>query len=179
MDNALPKATDGPSPEDIQSATAFGRFVNKMANGAAILAGVAIVAILVLVCLEVVLRQFNNSLLVVDEVCGYLNAGAVFLALAYTLRDGGFIRVELVYDRIKGSAKQAVRWLIVLTALAYVAALVYFTVIHVFYLYQKDVRAVSVIETPEWIPQTTAIVGLAILLLQLVAYVVNRVRNVP
>jgi len=116
---------------------------------------------------------------VVDEICGYLNAAAVFLALAYTLRDGGFIRVELVYDRIRGQLKHAVRWFIVLTGLFYVAVLLYFTIIHVYYLYAKDVRAVSVIETPEWIPQTAAVVGLSILLLQLVAYVVNRVRNVP
>jgi TRAP-type C4-dicarboxylate transport system permease small subunit len=183
MDNALPNSSGGPSAEDVQAATAFGRFVNKVANGAAILAGVAIAIILLLVCAEVALRPFGTSLLAVqipvDEICGYLNAAAVFLALAYTLRDGGFIRVELVYDRLKGSAKKAIQWFIVLTGLAYVAALLYFTIIHVYYLYYKDVRAVSVIETPEWIPQTAAVIGLGILLLQLVAYVVNRVRNVP
>lgn len=179
MDNALPKTPDGPSTAEIQSATAFGRFVNAVANGAAVLSGVAIVLILLLVCIEVVLRQLNISLLVVDEICGYLNAAAVFLALAYTLRDGGFIRVELVYDNLKGAVKQAVRWFIVVTGTIYVAVLLYFTIIHVYYLYRKDVRAVSIIETPEWIPQTAAVIGLACLLLQLVAFIVNRVRNVP
>ena len=179
MDNTLPQPSGGPTVAAVQSSTAFGRFVNGVANGAAVLSGVAIIAILVIVCAEVVLRQFSRSMQVTDEIGGYLNAAAVFLALGYTLRDGGFIRVELVYDHIKGGLKQAVRWLIVLTGLVYVAALLYFTIIHVYYLYQKDVRAVSVIETPEWIPQTVAIVGLAVLLLQLVAFVVNRVRNVP
>jgi TRAP-type C4-dicarboxylate transport system permease small subunit len=183
MDNALPNSSGGPSAEDIQAATTFGRFVNKVANGAAVLAGVAIVIILLLVCAEVALRPFGASLLAVqipvDEICGYLNAAAVFLALAYTLRDGGFIRVELVYDRLKGSLKKGVQWLIVVTGLAYVVVLLYFTIRHVSYLYEKDVRAVSIIETPEWLPQSVAIVGLAVLLLQLVAYVVNRVRNVP
>lgn len=179
MDNALPKASDGPSAAEIQAATAFGRLVNTIANTSAVLSGVAVVAILVLVCAEVVLRQFNNSLLVVDEISGYLNAAAVFLGLAYTLRDGGFIRVEIVYDRLKGAVRQGIRWLIVVTGAVYVAVLLYFTIIHVSYLYQKDVRAVSVIETPEWIPQTFAGVGLAVLLLQLVAFILNRVRNVP
>ncbi|MDX2159156.1 MAG: TRAP transporter small permease [Hyphomicrobiaceae bacterium] len=179
MDNALPKASDGPSVSEIQASTTFGRFVNAVANGAAVVAGVAIVAILGLVCIEVVMRQFNKSLQIVDEICGYLNAAAVFLALAYTLRDGGFIRVELVYDRLKGDVKQGVRWLIVLTGLIYVAVLLYFTVTHVYYLYRNDVRAVSVLETPEWIPQTVAVVGLAVLLLQLVAFVITRARNVP
>lgn len=179
MDNALPKAADGPSASEIQARTAFGRLVTRLADGAAVLAGIAIVAILALVCIEVLLRPFKISLLVVDEICGYLNAAAVFLGLAYTLREGGFIRVELVYDRLKGGLKQGVRWMIVATGLVYVAVLLYYTIIHVFYLYQKNVRAVSVIETPEWIPQTVAIVGLFILLLQLVVYVANRMRNVP
>lgn len=179
MDNALPKQNSGPSASEQQATSGFGRLVNKLADGAAVLAGIAIVAILALVCVEVLLRPFRISLLVVDEVCGYLNAAAVFLGLAYTLRDGGFIRVELVYDNLKGAVKQAVRWFIVVTGTVYVAVLLYFTIIHVYYLHQKDVRAVSIIETPEWIPQTAAIVGLACLLLQLVAFIVNRVRNVP
>ena len=179
MDNALPKAVEGPSIAEIQEQSAYGRFVNRISHASAVLAGVAILAILVLVCIEVVLRPFRISLLIVDEVCGYLNAAAVFLGLAYTLRDGGFIRVELVYDRIKGAAKQAVRWLIVITGAIYTAFLLYFTVIHVVYLYQRNVRAVSVIETPEWLPQSVAILGLAILLLQLVALLINRVRNIP
>lgn len=179
MDNALPKTADAPSGADRQAGSAFGRFVNNVGNGAAVLAGIAIMVILVLVCVEVALRPFKYSLQIVDEVCGYLNAGAVFLALAYTLREGGFIRVELLYDRLKGAVRRAVQWFIVLTGLVYVVLLLYYTIIHVSYLYQKDVRAVSVIETPEWLPQTAAIVGLAVLLLQLVAFVINRVRHIP
>ncbi len=179
MDNALPKAVEGPTIAEIQERSAYGRLVNRVSHASAVLAGVAIMAILALVCIEVLLRPFRISLLIVDEVCGYLNAAAVFLGLAYTLRDGGFIRVELVYDRIKGVAKQTVRWFIVVTGAVYTAFLLYFTIKHVVYLYQRDIRAVSVIETPEWIPQSVAIVGLAVLLMQLVALIANRVRNIP
>jgi TRAP-type C4-dicarboxylate transport system permease small subunit len=183
MDNALPRTQDGPSASELQNSSTFGRLVTRFANGAAALSAVAIVLILVLVCIEVALRPFRSSLLVVkipvDEVCGYLNAAAVFLGLAYTLREGGFIRVELLYERLRGNFRQAARWLIVGTGLVYVAVLLYFTVLHVMYLYQRDVRAVSVIETPEWIPQSVAIVGLAVLGLQLAIYVAHRVRNVP
>ncbi len=179
MDNALPKAANGPSTKELQAQTAFGRFVNRVADGAAVLAGVAIVIILALVCIEVLLRPFKISLQIVDEICGYLNAAAVFLGLAYTLREGGFIRVELLYDQLKGGLKKGVQWLNVVSGSIYVAVLLYFTIYHVIYLYKKDVRAVSVLETPEWIPQTFAIIGLCVLLLQLMVFVVNRVRNVP
>ena len=35
------------------------------------------------------------------------------------------------------------------------------------------------IDTPEWIPQVTMVIGLAILLLQLLAFIVDRVRRIP
>ena len=143
------------------------------------LAALAIVGILVIVCAEAVLRQFQASLLVTDEIAGYLNAAAIFLGLAWTLREGGFIRVEILYDRAIGNLKRALLWLNVLTAAAFTATILWVCVRHVVYAYDRDTKAVSVIETPEWNPQSMAIVGLAVLLLQLVAYVVNRVRNVP
>lgn len=179
MDNALPQAKSGPTAAEQQATSAFGRLVNRLADWSAVAAGVAVVAILVLVSIEVALRPFRISLLVVDEICGYLNAAAVFLGLAYTLRDGGFIRVELIYDRLKGALRKATQWMIVATALVYTAVLLYYTIVHVAYLYDKNVRAVSVIETPEWIPQSFAIWGLLVLALQLAVYVLHRMRHVP
>ncbi len=44
------------------------------------------------------------------------------------------------------------------------------------YAFERDTRAVSIIDTPEWIPQSVMVLGLAILLLQLVAWIVDRVR---
>jgi hypothetical protein len=52
-------------------------------------------------------------------------------------------------------------------------------VLHVQYAFLQDTRAVSVLNTPEWIPQSMMVVGLAVLFLQLIAYLVERVRNVP
>ena len=158
---------------------ALDRFVGRLAQACGVLAGLAIVAILVIVCVETVLRQFQSSLLVTDEIAGYLNATAIFLGLAWTLREGGFIRVELLYDRATGGLRQALRWLIVLTALAFTAILLWACTRHVVYAFNRDTRAVSIIDTPEWIPQSVMVLGLAVLLLQLVAWIVGRVRDIP
>jgi TRAP-type C4-dicarboxylate transport system permease small subunit len=155
------------------------RLVGRVARACGVLAGLAIVAILVIVCVETVLRQFRASLLVTDEVAGYLNAAAIFLGLAWTLREGGFIRVEILYDRATGTMRQALRWLIVLTAAAFTAVLLWVCTRHVIYAYNRDTRAVSILDTPEWIPQSVMAVGLAILLLQLLAWIVARVRSIP
>jgi TRAP-type C4-dicarboxylate transport system permease small subunit len=164
---------------DASSASAFDRFVGRLSHACAVLAAVAIVVILVIVCAETVLRQFRASLLVTDEIAGYLNAAAVFLGLGWTLREGGFIRVEILYDRARGALRQAIRWLIVLTTTAFTAVMLWVVVRHVVYAFQRDTRAVSVIDTPEWIPQSAMVVGLAVLLLQLLAYMFNRVRSIP
>ena len=155
------------------------RFVGRIAHGCGVLAALAIVIILVIVCAETVLRQFQASLLVTDEIAGYLNAAAIFLGLAWTLREGGFIRVEILYDRATGRLRQAIRWLIVLSATAFAAILLWVCTRHVIYAFDRDTRAVSVLDTPEWIPQSAMVLGLVVLLLQLVAWIVGRVRDIP
>ena len=167
-----------PSPE-APVGGALDRWVGRVAWACGVLASVAVVAILVIVCVETVLRQFQSSLLVTDEVAGYLNAAAIFLGLAWTLREGGFIRVELLYDLAVGRLKQALRWLIVLTATAFTAITLWVCVLQVIYAFDRDTRAVSIIDTPEWIPQSVMVLGLAILLLQLLSWIVDRVRHIP
>ena len=75
-----------PSPTTAASPSGRGaldRAVGRIAHAGAVLAAVAIVAVLVIVCAETMLRQFRVSLLVTDEIAGYLNAAAVFLGLAW------------------------------------------------------------------------------------------------
>lgn len=158
---------------------AIGRLAERISYFSAVIAALMTIMILAIICVEVVLRMTKRSLLVSDEIAGYLNAALVFLGLAYTLREGGFIRVELLYDRLRGAARHAVRWLIVLSSFIYVAVLLYYAVGHVVYSYRTDTRAVSVIETPEWIPQSFMAIGLAVLLVQLLAFIVDRVRRIP
>jgi TRAP-type C4-dicarboxylate transport system permease small subunit len=168
-----------PPPSKPPDRGALDRFVGRIAHACGVLAALAIVIVLVMVCAETMLRQFRSSLLVTDEIAGYLNAAAIFLGLAWTLREGGFIRVEILYDRVTGSLRRAIRWLIVLTAAAFAAILLWVCTRHVIYAFGHDTRAVSVLDTPEWIPQSVMILGLAVLLLQLLAWVVGRVRDIP
>ena len=158
---------------------ALDRWVGRVAWACGVLAATGVVAILAIVCIETVLRQFESSLLVTDEIAGYLNAAVIFLGLAWTLREGGFIRVELLYDRAVGGLKQALRWLIVLTATVFAALTFWVCVRQVIYAFDRDTRAVSIIDTPEWIPQSVMVLGLAVLLLQLLAWIVDRVRHIP
>ena len=155
------------------------RVIRQLVQAGGVLAGLSTVLILVLVCVEVVARMFNHSTMVADELAGYLNVGIIFFGLAYTVREGGFIRIELVYDRFRNGWLRAARWFIVVTSLLFSLTLTFFMALHVQYAYEKDTRAISVLDTPEYIPMTITVVGCVLLVLQLVSFLLDRVRKIP
>ena len=157
----------------------IGRAIHRLVQAGGVLAGLSTVLILVLVCVEVVARQFNHSTMVADELAGYLNVGIIFFGLAYTVREGGFIRIELVYARFRNGWLRAARWFIVVTSLLFSLTLTFFMALHVQYAFQKDTRAISVLNTPEYIPMTITVVGCVLLVIQLVSFLLDRVRRIP
>ena len=156
------------------------RAVNRLSGFFGVLSGLCIVGILVLVCLEILMRNvFGRSTMISDEVAGYLNAAAVFLGLGYALREGAFIRVDSLYYKLKGNLLLAARWIFTLVTMASLLVLLYYEVKYVAYLYNSNIRSDSLTETALWIPQSVIVVGLAVLIAQLATYIVKKVRDVP
>jgi TRAP-type mannitol/chloroaromatic compound transport system permease small subunit len=168
------------NPEPATPAGPFCRAVDRLSGFFGGLAALAVLGILVLVCTEILMRNlFGRSTLISDELAGYLNAAAVFLALGYTLREGAFIRVDTLYLKMRGRVLIAARWVFTLLTATSVAVLLVFMAIHIGYLFRNNVRSDSLTQTPLYIPESVAIAGLAVLLLQLITYVVKRMRDVP
>lgn len=132
-----------------------------------VMASISVVLILVLVCAEVFFRLFNRSTMVADELGAYLNAAVVFLGMSYTLREGGFIRIEAIYERLSGAALRLVDILCGLISLAFAAVLAWFIWLHIGYAYSMNTRSTSILQTPEYVPQSLMLVGLVMLVLQL------------
>ena len=156
------------------------RAIDWLTTAGGYLASLATVLILALVCVEVFLRNVvGSSTQVSDEMSGYLNVAIIYLGLAYTLKHGGFIRVDIVYQRFRGPLGLAVRWLIVLVSLGYILVILYYMAGYVEENYRIGTTAFSVMETPVWIPQVLVLAGSAILALQLLAYLLKGGRDVP
>jgi TRAP-type mannitol/chloroaromatic compound transport system permease small subunit len=167
-------------PEGDGAAARFCRFVDRLSGWCGALAGLAVLGILALVCVEILMRNlFGRSTLISDEIAGYLNAAAVFLALGYTMREGAFIRVDTVYAKLRGRALLAARWVFTILTIVSVVVLLAYVLIQESYLFRNNVRSDSLTQTLLYIPESVVIVGLAVLLLQLVTYLVKRVRDVP
>ncbi len=159
---------------------AFDRTLAVVSYAGAVLAALATLAILGLVCTEVFLRElFDLSTLIADEMSGYLNVALVYLGLSYTLREGGFIRVEALYSKISHRAGRLVPWIIVVVSFAYLLVLIVYMSQHVIYSYESNIRSLFVSQTPLFWPQLLIPLGLGILALQFLAYALKRVRDLP
>ena len=156
------------------------RGIAKLADIGGWIAAVAALLILVLVCAEVALRAVaGRSTMIADEVGGYLNVALVYLGLAYTLKEGGFIRVELVYQKLTGTARLLANWTILLVSLGFVVLTLIAFARNVLYVYEQGVRSTDFTETPLFVPQSLILLGFALLALQLFAFALDRARNLP
>lgn len=156
------------------------RAVERLSGICGALASICLALTMALICVEIVLRNaFNRSTMVSDEMSGYLFAGIVFLGLGKTLRDRGFIRVEVIYSRLRGPILYAVRWAIVGLSIVYIAVLQADALRQVVYLYSTNVRSDGLSETPLYIPESLMLIGWCVLLLQLLTYVIRRMRDLP
>ena len=143
------------------------RLLNALYDGAAALAALCMVALLVMVMLGIAGRLLHFHLPGTDAYAGYLMAGAGFLALAHTLKRGEHIRVTLLLGALHGRAKHRLE----LWALAAAAALAGLLAVYSVRLVWQS-RAFNDISTgndatPLWLPQLTMAAGTLILLLAL------------
>jgi TRAP-type C4-dicarboxylate transport system permease small subunit len=140
------------------------RFLDLLYDGAAWLAALAMIGVLVMVLLSIVSRQLGFHVPGTDAYAGYSMAAAGFLALAHTLKHNEHIRVTLVLGRLQGKARHLLEmW--ALTAAVLLAAL--------FAFYSSRLAWQSHVlndistgndATRLWIPQLAMAVGTVVLL---------------
>ena len=82
------------------------KLLDAIYDGAAALAALFMVGLLVMVLLSIVSRLLHFHVPGTDAYAGYLMAGAGFLALAHTLKRGEHIRVTLLLSSLKGGARR-------------------------------------------------------------------------
>jgi TRAP-type C4-dicarboxylate transport system permease small subunit len=111
------------------------------------------------------------------EFAGFFLAASSFLALAYTLRAGGHIRVELVLQRFGTRGRRAAEiWCVAASA----AVSIYFA----WYCARLVLESIEfgdvspgIVPVPLWIPQSTMALGLAVLAIALLDELVSLIRG--
>ena len=141
------------------------RLLDGIYDGAAALAALCMVGLLVMVLLGIVSRQLHFHVQGTDAYAGYLMAGAGFLALAHTLKRGEHIRVTLLLSALKGRARQALELWALTAATALTALLAGYSVRLAWQSHSFNDISTGNDATPLWLPQLAMAAGTLVLLL--------------
>lgn len=113
---------ESPHAEGPRPAGAFERLF-VAANRVVIVAMMA--SMVALVFANVVARYFlNTSIVWAEELSQYLMVWIAFLGAGLALREGRHVSVDILQDALSPGARKALRWLIALVLLAFMATLV-------------------------------------------------------
>lgn len=113
------------------------------------------------------------------DFTGFFLAASTFLALAYTLRAGGHIRVTLLLGRLPAGAHRAFEIAVVLVALAMSAFATWYVILLVHESLEFGDRSSGMVSVPLWLPQLPVALGLSILTLALIDELVGLLRGRP
>ncbi len=139
------------------------KLLDTLYDGAAWLAALFMIALLVMVLLSIAGRQLHFHLPGTDAYAGYFMAASGFLALAHTLKRGEHIRVTLLVGALKGAGKRGMEiWaLAAATALSVLSA--YYSGRLVWQSHSFNDISTGTDATPLWLPQLSMVVGTTVL----------------
>lgn len=149
----------------------LSRLVTWLSAFAAIVAVAILFAMVSLVLVEIVLRSlFATSTFVTQEMVAYGLAAIVFLTLAYALRAGILIRVDILTSRLKAATRRLLEIGTVLATCVVTVFLIHIVARSVIRLYASGAKSWSYAPVPLWVPEVVSLLGLTIFMLQLIVY---------
>lgn len=135
------------------------RLLDGLYTASAWLAGISMIVVLVMVLVTIFSRFFGVSVHGTDAYAGYAMAGAGFLALATTLKQGEHIRVTLLISALKGRAYKGVETAALAVATLLSAFLAFYSAMLVWESWEINDVSMGLDATPLWIPQLLMAVG--------------------
>ncbi len=148
------------------------RFLDWPFHVAGILSALLLAAIAVLTFVQIVGRLLGYLISTGTEFGGYCMAASIFLALAWTLRSGGHIRVNLVIQRLGPAARRGVEiWCLTVGVLA-MGVFAYSSIDMTWDSYVFGEVSIGIVPVPLWIPQLTMAVGTVLLEVALIEQLV-------
>ena len=153
------------------------KLLDALYDGAAGLAALFMVGLLVMVLLSVLGRQLNFNVPGTDAYAGYMMAGAGFLALAHTLKRGEHIRVTLLMSALQGAPRRALEIWALGAAVALSLLSAWYACRLSWQSYTFHDISTSNDATPLWLPQLSMALGTLILAVAFVDEFVLELRG--
>ncbi|MEZ5934194.1 MAG: TRAP transporter small permease [Alphaproteobacteria bacterium] len=134
------------------------RVLDRLYDAAGALAAVCLLALLIIICLQMIARWSGVIFLGSTAYAGYCMAAASFFALAHTLDHGGHIRVSLLLSQLGSYRRIAEIW-----CFGIGSVLAVFLATYAIKAVQVSIKLNDISQgqdaTPIWIPQTPMALG--------------------
>jgi TRAP-type C4-dicarboxylate transport system permease small subunit len=153
------------------------KLLDTLYEGAAWLAALFMIGLLLMVLLSIVSRQLHFHVPGTDAYAGYLMAASGFLALAHTLKKGEHIRVTLLLGHLRGAARRGMEIWALAAASALAGLFAFYSVRLAWQSHKFHDISTGNDATPLWIPQIGMALGTLILAIALVDELVLEIRG--
>ena len=153
------------------------KLLDAIYDGAAWLAALFMIALLIAVLLSITGREFNFHVKGTDAYAGYFMAAAGFLALAHTLKRGEHIRVTLLLQSLGPRARHAFEVWSLGFASVLSALVAYYSLRLVWQSRLFNDISTGIDATPLWIPQLAMAAGTLILTIAFIDELVLELRG--
>ena len=152
-------------------------FFGRISAGAAFLAGLAVLAVTLMITFDVLMRYFlNEPQLFVDELASFLLVLIIFGGLAHTYQKGGHIRVDLLTNLLSPKARRVLQICALFIGMASLAIIAWNTLVSSCVAYRLG-RTSMVLFYPLWIPMLLIPIGVALMALAMGARLVKELRS--
>lgn len=156
----------------------FIRICDGLTKASGWLAGILMLIGMTLVLIEVIIRTlFSKTLYITEEYTGYLMVAITFLALAYTLKEKGHIRMTFLHTLLKGRRRMVLDIYSFVVGFA-ISAVITFTTTRFFWdSVVSQTKSMQISETYLAIPQFVMPLGAFVLTLQFAAELIRCIHS--
>ena len=165
------------------------RLLDSTYFAALVAAALALIAIAVLVFVQIAGRVIDRALLAfggdawglqvpsLSEIGGFLFVASAFLALPYTLRSAGHVRVTMLAQALPRPAARALTVVVLASALALAGFATWHSWEQVVDSWKFNSVSFGMVRIALWIPQGAMTLGLAILVVALIDELIAALRG--
>lgn len=135
------------------------RFLDALYDLAAALAALCVLAIFVLMIYASIGRELGWRVGTINDLVSWLCAAAAFLAMAKAFRNGDFVRVTLLLERLGPGPRRVFETVSLGIAALAIGYLAWWAGRFTYESWQFQDMAGGLLVVPIWIPQVTFVVG--------------------
>lgn len=153
------------------------RALDRLYDAAGYLAAFFVFAIFAVMIASTAMRTLGMRTGGSDDVVSWLTAAAAFYALAHTFKHGDFVRVQLLLERAPPRARRVLEAAALTVATVFLGYLCWAVTTYVIDSWRFGDMAGGLVVIPIWIPQSSLVVGSALLFVAMVDELVRVLRG--